>query len=136
MFQFLFTYPSAVFRKGQFVLLGKVPGWLLVAAMVAAAIGLALLIRWKLRNAAPELRNWRAWVIWGIQSALVALVLFLLWQPAILVASLASQQNIIAVVVADPRRRSLGVGGGRQEEPEAVGGLEEGVLTGCGHGFQ
>src|SRR5207248_10804810 len=63
--------------------LGKWPGWLLVVAMVAAAVGLALLIRWKLRNAAPEVRNWRAWVVWGIQSAFVALVLFLLWQPEI-----------------------------------------------------
>jgi hypothetical protein len=63
MFQFLFKYPGAVFQKGQFVLLGRWPGWLLVVAMVAAAVGLALLILWKLRNAAPEVRNWRAWVI-------------------------------------------------------------------------
>ena len=43
----------------------------------------ALLIRWRLRDAAPNLRSWRAWLIWGLQSALVALVLLLLWQPAI-----------------------------------------------------
>src|SRR3989440_3832481 len=136
MFQFLFKYPSAVFRKGQFVLLGKVPGWLLVAAMVAAAIGLALLIRWKLRNAAPELRNWRAWVIWGIQSALVALVLFLLWQPAILVAELSSQQNIIAVVVDDSRSMSIADGEGKTREAAAGAALEGGVLTGLRQRFQ
>src|SRR5216110_1989733 len=116
MFQLLFKYPGAVFRKGQFVLLGKWPGWLLVVAMVAAAVGLALLIRWKLRNAAPEVRNWRAWVVWGIQSAFVALVLFLLWQPAILVAELSSQQNIIAVVVDDSRSMSIADSEGKTRE--------------------
>ena len=41
--------------------------------------------------------------IWGTQSALVALILLLLWQPAMMVSELSSQQNIIAVVVDDSR---------------------------------
>jgi len=136
MFQFLFKYPSAAFRKGQFVLLGKWPGWLLVAAIVAAAMGLALLIRWKLRNAAPEVRNWRAWVIWGTQSAFVVLVLLLLWQPAILVAELSSQQNIIAVVMDDSRSMSIADSGGKTREAAAVAALEGGVLTGLRQRFK
>ena len=136
MFQFLFKYPGAVFQKGQFVLLGRWPGWLLVVAMVAAAVGLALLILWKLRNAAPEVRNWRAWVIWGIQSAFVALVLFLLWQPAILVAELSSQQNIIAVVVDDSRSMSIADSEGKTREAAAVAALEGGVLAGLRQRFQ
>ena len=136
MFQFLFKYPTAVFRKGQFVLLGKWPGWLLVVAIVAAAVGLALLIGWKRRNAAPEVRNWRAWVIWGIQSAFVALVLFLLWQPAILVAELSSQQNIIAVVVDDSRSMSIADSGGKTREAAAVAALDGGVLAGLRQRFQ
>ena len=136
MFQFLFKYPGAVFQKGQFVLLGTWPGWLLVVAMVAAAVGLALLILWKLRNAAPEVRNWRAWVIWGIQSAFVALVLFLLWQPAILVAELSSQQNIIAVVVDDSRSMSIADSQGKTREAAAVAALEGGVLAGLRQRFQ
>src|SRR5437667_12505944 len=92
--------------------------------MVAAAVGLALPIRWKLRNAAPEVRNWRAWVVWGIQSAFVALVLFLLWQPAILVAELSSQQNIIAVVVDDSRSMSIADSEGKTREAAAVEALE------------
>jgi hypothetical protein len=136
MFQFLFRYPSAVFRKGQFVLLGKWPGWLLVVAMVAAAVGIALLIRWKLRHAAPGVRNWRAWVIWGLQAAFVALVLFLLWQPAILVAELSSQQNIIAVVVDDSRSMGVQDSEGKTREAAAVAALEGGVLTGLRQRFQ
>ena len=136
MFQFLFKYPSAVFRRGQFVLLGKWPLWLLVVAIVAAAVGLALLVRWKLRNAAPEVRNWRAWVIWGMQSAFLAVVLFLLWQPAILVAELNSQQNIIAVVVDDSRSMGVRDSEGKTREAAAVAALEGGVLAGLRQRFQ
>src|SRR2546429_8554494 len=136
MFQLLFKYPGAVFRKGQFVLLGKWPGWLLVVAMVAAAVGLALLIRWKLRNAAPEVRSWRAWGVWGTQAAFGALVLFLLWQPAILVAELSSQQNIIAVVVDDSRSMSIADSEGKTREAAAVEALEGGVLAGLRQRFQ
>src|SRR5215469_7575478 len=136
MFQFLFKYPSTVFRKGQFVLLGKWPGWLLVVVIVTAAVGLALLIRWKLRNATAEVRNWRAWVIWGLQAAFVALVLFLLWQPAILVAELSSQQNIIAVVVDDSRSMGVQDSEGKTREAAAVAALEGGVLTGLRQRFQ
>src|SRR5215467_2372986 len=103
MFQFLFKYPSTVFRKGHFVLLGSWPAWLLPGAFGEAGLAIAVLIRRRLRNAAPELRKWRAWSIWGLRSALVALLLFLLWKPAIIVAELNSQQNIIAVLVDDSR---------------------------------
>src|ERR1700744_3644830 len=101
MFQFLFKYPAPVFTKGRFVLLGSWPAWLLPVLIIAASAGLALLVRWRLRDAAPKMRSGRAWAVWGMQSALVALVLLLLWQPAMTVMELNSQQNIIAVVVDD-----------------------------------
>jgi hypothetical protein len=136
MFQFFFKYPSAVFRKGQFVVLGKWPAWLLVVVIGAAIAWLAVLIRWRLRNAAPEVRNWRAWTIWGMQSAFVALVLVLLWQPAIIVAELTSQQNIIAVVVDDSRSMGIADADGTTREAKAVAALEGGVLAGLQQRFQ
>ena len=45
MFEFLFKYPRSIFSKGQFVLLGAWPKWILVLAVLAAAAGLGLLIR-------------------------------------------------------------------------------------------
>jgi len=136
MFQFLFKYPGAVFRKGQFVLLGKWPAWLLVVMIGAVAVGLALLTRWKLRSAVSEVQNWRAGSIWGMQSAFVALVLFLLWQPAVIVAELSSQQNIIAVLVDDSRSMSIADSDGRTREGSAVAALEGGVLAGLRKRFQ
>src|SRR6516162_10067945 len=135
MFQLLFKYPEAVFSKGRFVLLGAWPRWLLVLSMVLAASGLAWLLRSRLGDAVPELRNWRAWAIWGLQSAFVALVLLLLWQPAMVIAELSSGQNIIAVVVDDSRSMAIADSDGRTREAAAVGALEGGVLRGLEQRF-
>jgi uncharacterized membrane protein len=136
MFQLLFKYPSAIFTKGQFVLLGSWPVWLLVLLICASAVGLALLIRSRLREATPEVRNWRAWVIWGMQSALVAVLFFLLWKPAIIVAELSSQQNIIAVLVDDSHSMSITDSDGKTREAAALSALEGGVLAGLQKRFQ
>jgi uncharacterized membrane protein len=136
MFQFFFKYPSPVFTKGRFVLLSAWPAWLLPALIVASACGLALLVRWRLRDAAPNLRSWRAWVVWGMQSAFVALVLLLLWQPAITVAALNSQQNIIAVVVDGSRSMGIADSSGKTREAAALAALQDGVLSGLQKRFQ
>jgi len=103
MFEFLFKYPSSLFSKGNFVLLGAWPVWLLIAAIVAAAALLAWSI-WQQRDAvSTSLRGGRTVAVWLLQSSLVALILLLLWQPALSVATLKPQQNIVAVVVDDSR---------------------------------
>ncbi|MGA8632411.1 MAG: hypothetical protein WCC31_07100 [Terracidiphilus sp.] len=136
MFQFFFKYPSTVFTKGRFVLLGAWPAWLLPVLIVAAACGLGLLIRSRLANAAPNVRNWRAWILWAMQSALVSLVLFLLWQPAIVIGELSSQQNIIAVVVDNSRSMNIADSDGRTREAAAIAALEGGLLAGLSKRFQ
>ena len=135
MFEFLFKYPRAVFSKGNFVLLGAWPWWVLVLFVVAAGAGLAWLIRSKMPQASSTVKNWRAWVIWLLQFALAALILVLLWQPAILVAELRPQQNIIAVLVDDSRSMSI-VEGGTTREAQAVKALESGVLEQLQKKFQ
>ena len=120
MFEFFFKYPSALFAKGDLALLGGWPRWILVALILAASAGLAWRIYSRLPQAVANMRTWRAAVIWLLQSALVAVVLLLLWQPAISVAELKPQQNIIAVLmddsrsmsIADEGRAAAGAGGG------------------------
>jgi uncharacterized membrane protein len=136
MFQFLFKYPSPVFTKGRFVLLGAWPAWLLPVLVVAAAGMLGFLISRRLRDAAPNLKSWRAWVIWAMQSALVALILFLLWEPAMSVSELSSQQNIIAVVVDDSRSMAIADSDGKTREAAALAALEGGILAGLRKRFQ
>ena len=136
MFQLLFKYPGAVFTKGRFVLLSPWPAWLLPVLIVAAAGGVAMLIRSRLRHAAPNLTGWRAIVIWGMQSALIALILFLLWQPAILISELNSQQNIIAIVVDDSRSMAIADSNGKSRESAALAVLEGSLLAGLRKRFQ
>ena len=107
MFQFFFKYPIPVFSKGQFVLLGAWPGWVLLLLVVASTAGLGLLIWSRLPQAAPNISKWRAGAVWALQSLLIATVLVLLWQPAITVAELAPQQNVIAVVLDDSRSMAI-----------------------------
>jgi hypothetical protein len=137
MFQFFFKYPIPVFSKGQFVLLGAWPGWVLLLLIVASAAGLAVLIRSRLPQAAPNISKWRAGAVWLLQSLLIATVLVLLWQPAITVAELAPQQNVIAVVLDDSRSMAIADGDGKlTREAAAEKALEGGVLAGLQKKFQ
>src|ERR1035438_7185633 len=105
MFEFFFKYPIPVFTKGKLILLGAWPGWVLILLIVVFAGGLAWLIWRQLPGAAPRVRNshpseqsspgtpdfhpseqsspgtpvWRAWAVWGLEAATVALLLLLLW---------------------------------------------------------
>src|SRR5271169_3324198 len=135
MFEFFFKYPRSVYTRGQFALLGAWPKWMLVLLILAVAAGLAWLIRARLAQAAPVVRGWRAWVIWGLQALLAALILVLLWQPAITVAELKPQQNIIAVLVDDSRSMAISEKGVTRQA-QAVQALQNGVLASLNRSFQ
>jgi Na+/proline symporter len=132
MFEFFFKYPLASFLKGRFVLLGRWPEWLLVALVIASAAGLGWLMWTRRQEAAPKLRTWRAGVVWGLESLLIAILLLLLWEPAMTVAELSSQQNIIAVVVDDSRSMAIpdSGGDGKQTREAAKTVSDQGVSAG------
>ena len=139
MFSFFFKYPMPVFSKGRFVLLGAWPSWVLLLLIVACAAGLAFIIWSRLPQAAAQITKWRAGAVWFLQTLLIATVLVLLWQPAITVAELASQQNVIAVVVDDSRSMAIadsGSDGKFSREAAAQEALENGVLAGLQKKFQ
>lgn len=135
MFELLFQYPRQIFSKGEFVLLGSWPKWLLVALIVSGAVALGLLIRSRLPEAAESVRGWRAGLIWLLQSTLLAVLLLLLWQPAILVSTLKPQQNVIAVVVDDSESMSLAEDGTTRLD-KARRALASGVLDELTRKFQ
>src|SRR6202046_3121451 len=135
MFEFFLKYPRSVYSRGQFALLGAGPKWMLVLLIVAAAVGLAWLIRTRLAQAAPVMRGWRVWLIWSLQTLLAALLLVLLWQPAITVAELKPQQNIIAVLVDDSRSMAI-TEDGVTRQAQAVQALQSGVLAKLNRSFQ
>jgi uncharacterized membrane protein len=135
MFQFFFKYPRLVFSRGEFVLLSAWPKWLLGLLLLATMGALAGLIRSRLPQAAPSVRNWRAVVIWLLQSCLAALLLILLWQPALIIAQLEPQKNIIAVLIDDSRSMAT-MEDGQSRLDRAVKVLQGGVLADLQKQFQ
>ena len=103
MFEFFFKYPSTVFSKGTLVLLGRWPVWVLFLIMIAIAAGLGWSIWQRRATVAASVQGARTVGVWILQTLLVALLLLLLWQPAISVATLRPQQNVVAVVIDDSR---------------------------------
>src|SRR5947209_2896391 len=103
MFEFLFKYPPAIFSKGKLVLLSPWPVWLMPVLLLLAAAGLF----WHMRQRRSVLSNTRSTLIWVAQTALIALVLCMLWHPAISVARLRPQQNVVAVLVDHSRSMAI-----------------------------
>jgi uncharacterized membrane protein len=103
MFELLFKYPPAIFAKGKLALLSPWPLWLMFALLAVAAGGLY----WNMRQRRAALSNIRSTAIWLMQTAMIAVLLFMLWHPAISVARLRPQQNVVAVLV--DHSRSMGI---------------------------
>ncbi|MGA9882596.1 MAG: glutamine amidotransferase [Candidatus Acidiferrales bacterium] len=135
MFEWFFKYPAAMFAKGQFVLLGTWPRWVLVALILLAAAGFAFLIWSRRSQLTPRMRGWRAGIIWLLQFCLAALLLVVLWQPAVTVAELKPQQNIVAVLVDDSRSMAI-ADSGSTREADAVKALQNGVIADLQKNFQ
>ena len=130
MFEFLFKYPAAAFAKGSLVLLGNWPVWILGAALVLAGLALAYPL-WRHRQALRV----RPIAIWLLQTATVALLLLLLWHPALSVATLRPQQNVVAVVVDDSKSMAQSEGG-TTRLAQAVSGLNGSLLKDLQKRFQ
>ncbi len=110
MFEFLFKYPATVFSKGKLVLLGPWPAWLLLAAIALTAAFLGWLF-WR-----RSFTSTRGRILWLLQSLTLAILLLLLWQPAISITSLRPQQNIVAVLVDDSASMNLADDGAPREQ--------------------
>lgn len=131
MFEFLFKYPLTVYQKGSVVLQSgwSVWWWALASVVAAGIVGWLLLTKWNNGKRAKAL------VLWGLQSTMIALVLLLLWQPGISIATLKPQQNIVAVLLDDSKSMGLAEDGTtRRDEMKKT--LEAGLADGLGKNFQ
>lgn len=135
MLEFLFKYPPRVLARGSFVLLGSWPHWILYLsiAIVIAALGWGLLRKRKLM---PSWRGGKAFWIWGLQSALAALLLFLLWEPAISIAALRPHENVVAVLVDNSRSMGIKDDGPQSREQQATEMLNASLLKRLRDRFQ
>jgi hypothetical protein len=135
MFELFFKYPMAVFSRGTFVLLGGWPTWILIAAIIAAAAGLGLLVR-RMTADSARVNGLRSVSVWIMQTLLASLLLLMLWHPALSVATLRPQQNIVAVVVDDSASMATQDADGASRRAAAVNVLDSGLITSLQRRFQ
>ena len=81
------------------------------------------------------MRGPRTAVVWILQSLLVCLLLFLLWQPALSIATLRPQQNIVAVVIDDSKSMSTQEDGHSRKD-QVLATLNGGLLNSLKSKFQ
>lgn len=135
MFEILFKYPAAVFSKGEFVFLSWLPVWMLWVCALGAAGALGWLL-WRRRTPGTGLFAGRRWIaVWLLQSALAALLLVMVWRPALSVSTLKPHQNIVAVLVDDSRSMAK-VEDGKTRIERAKEALEGGALERLQKQFQ
>jgi len=133
MFELFFRQPLSVFQKGTFVFQSGWPVWLL-GALVLAGAGLLAWFVWQKTRAA----GWsvlRSATLWVLQSTMVAVLLLMLWQPGISVATLKKQQNVVAVLLDDSKSMALADGGAVRRD-EMVKTLDSGLLDELKKRFQ
>ena len=123
VFEFLFKHPPTVFRKGEFVLASGWPVWLLVLLIAALAGGLL----WHLARSQGWLDARRRRVVWALQGVSAALLLLMLWRPAVRIESLRPRQNVVAVLLDTSRSMALGEGG-KSRLDQARTAMDDGVI--------
>jgi uncharacterized membrane protein len=127
MFEALFKYSPVVFSKGQLVFMSRWPLWVWAALVAVVALVIAATLWRRRERITATLRGPRLAAIAVLQTALAALLLLLLWQPAISIATLKPQQNVIAVVIDDSRSMAIREDGATRRD-RAVQALNGGTL--------
>jgi len=130
MFEIFFKYPAGLFQKGHFVFLTPWPLWLMAVGILVAAG----MLFWHIHRNHGMLSGARPIAIWLLETAMAALLLFLLWHPALSVATLKPQQNVIAVLVDNSRTMAIADSSGTREA--AAGALVRSLLPSLADRFQ
>jgi uncharacterized membrane protein len=95
VFQFLFKYPASEFRVGELIYLRD---WSIAALALVWLVG-AMLLLWLAWRRGRVLSTPRMVAISGLQLAMWSVVLWVVWQPALLVKSLRVGENSIAIML-------------------------------------
>ena len=110
LFQALFTYRPVVFQEGDFRF--DITSGSLVAAGAVAVVGVVAVSTYRrVRVTDGRLRD-RA-VLTLLRVAALALVLFCLFRPTLVVRAAVPQQNVVAVLVDDSRSMQIPDWGGK-----------------------
>jgi uncharacterized membrane protein len=95
MIEFLFKYPEQAFTDSEFILASGWPLWLFYSLIGVCIALVAAALVWK----RASLRWWQLGILGSVQMLMLALVLFVVWQPALVNERLLPGENAIAIVL-------------------------------------
>jgi uncharacterized membrane protein len=103
LFQLLFEYRPVVFSQGEL----RFAAWTgsYVALLVAGVAAVAAVATY--RTSGPRIKVRDRMVLAGIRVALIALVVFCLFRPVLVVKAAVAQQNFIGVLLDDSRSMQI-----------------------------
>jgi uncharacterized membrane protein len=109
LFQALFTYRPVVFQQGEFRF--DVTGAALSAAALAAVVMVGAVVTYRGVRHKGTLRD--RLVLTTLRMLVLALILFCLFRPTLVVRAAVPQQNVVAVLLDDSRSMQIPDWGGR-----------------------
>lgn len=122
MFELLFKYSPWAWRAGELSFASSWPLWLLpTLALAGAAIIAASLLRRR------YLSIGRRAALGALQAAMLAIILFMLWRPVLLVERVKDRENVVAVVLDASASMAHGEGE-RSRLQESASALDSGAL--------
>lgn len=126
MFEFFFKYPRSVFSDSDFILASGWPVGLLVVAAILFLVAVSVMMARR-----PGNMGWGQLAAIGIlQSLMFAVVLIVLWQPALVSERLLRGENAVAVMLDTSGSMTFNDGGATRMiqaqallTPEALAGI-------------
>ena len=103
VFRFLFKYPPLVFEQGDFTWGMSRAG--LLAVLVAVVLTVVALLTY--RSVSSDRRVGEKAALIGLRLAVVALLLFSLFRPTLLLKASVPQQNFVGVLIDDSRSMTI-----------------------------
>jgi hypothetical protein len=103
LFQAFFSYRPVVFQQGEFRF--DVTAASIVAALIAAAIAAAAIFTYRTVRVKGRMRD--RVVLTVLRAAALALVVFCLFRPTLVVRAAVPQQNLIAVLLDDSKSMQI-----------------------------
>ena len=103
IFQFLFTHRPVIFQQGE--LRFDLSTGSMVAATLAGAVMVAAVVTYRTVGGKGRLRD--RIVLTGLRMAALAVVLFCLFRPTLVVRAAIPQQNVVAVLLDDSRSMQI-----------------------------
>src|SRR3984893_1822250 len=103
LFEFLFKYPAFVFHQGDFTFAASRSTMAVIAIVAAAALGALFTYRGIASNRSPRDRV----ALVALRVAAVALLVFCLFRPSLILKAAVPQQNFLGVLIDDSRSMTI-----------------------------